>query len=99
MKKNFIFLPICFLLFLNVNAQKPTSLLKVKVANGMLEGVSESGVTVFKGVPFAKPPVGDLRWKEPQPFANWSGVRKADKFGPRPMQNIFIQICNFALIL
>jgi len=86
MKKNFIFLSICFLLFLNVNAQKPTNLLKVKVANGMLEGVIESGVTIFRGVPFAKPPVGDLRWKEPQPLANWSGVRKADKFGPRPMQ-------------
>ncbi len=66
------------------------SLLKVKIANGWLEGTDESGVISFKGVPFAAPPVGDLRWKEPQPVKNWDGVRKADKFGPKPMQrNIF----------
>jgi len=94
-KKNFILLSISSLLFLSVNAQKTTSLLKVKVANGMLEGVSESGVSIFKGVPFAKPPVGDLRWKEPQPFPNWSGVRKADKFGPRPMQKYIFTDMQF----
>ncbi len=94
MKKNFILLSISSLLFFNVNAQQPvqTSLLKVKVANGMLEGVSESGVTVFKGIPYAQPPVGNLRWKEPQPFPNWSGVRKADKFGPAQCRNLFLQI-------
>ncbi len=59
---------------------------RVKVANGILEGVDESGVFAFKGIPFAAPPVGDLRWREPQPAKNWEGVRKADKFGPRPMQ-------------
>ena len=40
----------------------------------------------FKGIPFGQPPVGDLRWREPQPVKNWSGVRKADQFGPRCMQ-------------
>ena len=61
--------------------------IQVKVANGTLEGVVEkSGVRSFKGIPFAAPPVGPLRWKEPQPAANWSGVRKADHFGPRAMQ-------------
>ena len=60
---------------------------KAKVANGWLEGTLEqSGVRAFKGIPFARPPVGDLRWKAPQPPANWKGVRKADKFGPRAMQ-------------
>jgi len=59
---------------------------RVKIANGELEGVNESGIKTFKGVPFAAPPVGNLRWREPQPVVNWNGVRKADKFGPRAMQ-------------
>jgi para-nitrobenzyl esterase len=59
---------------------------QVKIANGILEGTDESGITSFKGVPFAAPPIGNLRWREPQPVKNWQGVRKADKFGPRAMQ-------------
>ncbi|SOD78766.1 carboxylesterase/lipase family protein [Spirosoma fluviale] len=60
---------------------------QAKTANGIVEGVVEpSGIRSFKGVPFAQPPVGDLRWKEPQPVKNWQGVHKADKFGPRAMQ-------------
>lgn len=58
----------------------------VQTADGLLEGLNESGIYTFKGVPFAAPPVGDLRWKEPQPVKRWQGVRKADKFGPRAMQ-------------
>jgi para-nitrobenzyl esterase len=55
--------------------------------NGQLEGVTEkSGIKSFKGIPFAAPPVGELRWKAPQPVANWNGVRKATAFGPRAMQ-------------
>ncbi|MDQ3843550.1 MAG: carboxylesterase family protein, partial [Bacteroidota bacterium] len=61
--------------------------LQVRTANGIIEGTLEkSGVRSFKGIPFAAPPVGDLRWKAPQPVNNWTGVRKADKFGPRAMQ-------------
>ncbi|GAB3032547.1 carboxylesterase/lipase family protein [Spirosoma pulveris] len=60
---------------------------QAKTANGIVEGVVEpSGIRAFKGVPFAQPPVGDLRWKEPQPVKNWQGIHKADKFGPRAMQ-------------
>ncbi len=59
---------------------------KVMVANGTLEGVNVSGIRIFKGIPYAAPPVGPLRWREPQQAANWSGVRKADHFGPRAMQ-------------
>ncbi|MCW3081065.1 carboxylesterase family protein [Segetibacter sp.] len=59
---------------------------QVKTANGTLEGTYESGIRSFKGVPFGQPPVGNLRWREPQPVKNWTGVRKADKFGPRAMQ-------------
>ena len=60
---------------------------QVTVANGTLEGKLEaSGVRSFKGIPFAQPPMGELRWKPPGPPKNWEGVRKADKFGPRGMQ-------------
>lgn len=68
---------------LNAAARNP----QVKTASGILEGVLEkSGIRSFKGIPFAAPPVGALRWREPQPVANWQGVRKADQFGPRGMQ-------------
>jgi para-nitrobenzyl esterase len=73
----------------HTTAGKPDK--QVRTANGMVEGTLEkSGVLSFKGIPFAAPPVGDLRWKEPQPAKNWEGVLKADHFGPRAMQmNIF----------
>src|ERR1700686_810967 len=47
---------------------------------------ADGKVVVFKGMPFAAPPVGELRWKEPQPVAQWKGVRKATEFGARCMQ-------------
>jgi para-nitrobenzyl esterase len=61
---------------------------RVKTANGIVEATApaDRGVRSFKGIPFAQPPVGDLRWKEPQPVRNWTGVRHADQFGPRCMQ-------------
>jgi len=77
-----MFLLINVITFAQLNSATPT----VKTANGMLEGTDESGIETFKGVPFAAPPVGDLRWREPQPVQNWTGVRKATKFGPRAMQ-------------
>src|SRR5581483_9543648 len=63
---------------------------RVKTANGVLESTAspKDGVRSFKGVPFAAPPVGDLRWREPQPVKNWTGVRNADKFGPACMQKL-----------
>lgn len=63
-----------------------------KVAQGELEGVVREGVASFKGVPFAAPPVGDLRWKAPQPAQAWTGVRKADSFAPGPMQDAFLAV-------
>jgi len=57
-----------------------------KVEQGVLQGTKEDGLSVFKGIPFAAPPVGDLRWRTPQPAAKWEGVRKADKFAPQCMQ-------------
>ncbi len=78
-------------LFIGVAAQNP----QVKTADGILEGVNESGIKVFKGVPFAAPPVGDLRWKAPQPVEKWQGVRKANEFGPNPMQENLFGDMNF----
>ncbi|MDQ6760665.1 MAG: carboxylesterase family protein, partial [Acidobacteriota bacterium] len=61
---------------------------RVKLANGTLEATlaPKDGVRSFKGIPFGQPPVGNLRWREPQPVKNWKGIRKADQFGPRCMQ-------------
>src|SRR5437764_99272 len=61
---------------------------RVETANGIVEGTTDesSGLRIFKGIPFAEPPVGELRWKPPQPVKNWKGVRRADRFGPRAMQ-------------
>jgi para-nitrobenzyl esterase len=54
----------------------------VRTLAGQVEGVSENGLSVFKGIPFAQAPVGPLRWKAPQAPAAWQGVRKANAFGP-----------------
>lgn len=63
---------------------------RVRIANGTIEGAPDHGVRSFKGLPFGDPPVGNLRWKPPQPVKNWSGVRQADKFAARCMQrNVF----------
>jgi para-nitrobenzyl esterase len=58
------------------------------VASGRVSGVHDdkTGLNVFKGIPYAAPPVGPLRWKPPQPAIAWQAVRKADHFGPRCMQ-------------
>ena len=60
----------------------------VKTDAGLVSGVAgnDAAVRVFKGIPFAAPPVGPLRWKAPQPPAKWDGVRAAAAFGPRCMQ-------------
>jgi para-nitrobenzyl esterase len=51
--------------------------------------VDPAGIRVFKGIPYAAPPVGDLRWKEPQPVAPWTGTRDATQFGDRCQQTAF----------
>src|ERR1700679_2848754 len=48
---------------------------------GAISGVRDGGLSVYKGVPFAAPPVGDLRWRAPAPVAHWTGTRKADEIG------------------
>lgn len=65
---------------------------QLTIANGTIEGEFDikTNIQSFKGIPFAQPPVGDLRWKAPQPLTNWTGVKQTKKFGPRAIQsNVF----------
>ena len=58
-----------------------------KTSNGTLEGTAEpSGIYAYRGIPFAQPPIDDLRWQPPQPVENWTGIRNAKQFGPRCVQ-------------
>jgi para-nitrobenzyl esterase len=61
---------------------------QVRIEHGTIEGNYDikTGIQTYFGIPFAKPPVGDLRWKAPQPPEKWAGVKETKKFGPRPMQ-------------
>lgn len=61
---------------------------QVKIASGEIQGITEphSDIRAFLGIPFAAPPVGDLRWQAPQPVKPWQGIRKTVAFGPRCMQ-------------
>ncbi|MFV7233916.1 carboxylesterase/lipase family protein [Flavobacterium sp. ZB4R12] len=62
------------------------------ISNGIIEGEFDvkTNIQSFKGIPFAQPPVGNLRWKAPQALTNWTGVKQTKKFGPRAIQsNIF----------
>jgi len=62
---------------------------QVKIDSGVLQGVESDGVVSFKGVPFAQPPLGPLRWRAPQPVTPWSGVRIASAYGHDCMQKPF----------
>ncbi|HXX17793.1 MAG TPA: carboxylesterase family protein [Candidatus Acidoferrum sp.] len=66
----------------------------IRTQAGLVQGTVEDGITIYKGIPFAAPPVGDLRWRAPKPAASWTGVKNADKFAPACIQN---QIANRAL--
>src|ERR1017187_3484477 len=70
---------------------------RVKLAGGTIEGTGPqtSGLREFKGIPFAQPPIGSLRWSPPQPVKKWSGVRPATAFGPRCMQQSLFGDMNF----
>ena len=72
-------------------AQKVNSFpVQTKVEQGIIEGLydTKTGLQHYFGIPFAKPPIGDLRWKAPQPPDNWKGVLSTKDFGPRPVQAI-----------
>src|SRR6187399_26776 len=58
------------------------------IKGGQVKGLETptKGIIAYKGIPFAAPPVGNLRWKEPQPVVGWQGVKKCEAFGASPMQ-------------
>ncbi|MCC7375104.1 MAG: carboxylesterase family protein [Verrucomicrobiales bacterium] len=58
----------------------------IRVEHGLIQGATEDGLSVYRGIPFAAPPVGALRWRAPQPAAPWEGVRKTVQFAPDPYQ-------------
>jgi para-nitrobenzyl esterase len=90
--RTFLMLAVAGLAILSACSQKQAKevTLQVQTKYGVLEGIEEDGVKKFLGVPFAQAPVGDLRWKAPQPVLPWEGVRSAKAFGDDPMQpNIF----------
>lgn len=68
---------------------------QVKARFGIVEGKEEDGVQKFLGIPYAAPPVGDLRWKPPMPAAKWAGVRQATDFGPHCLQGRVFGDMNF----
>jgi para-nitrobenzyl esterase len=91
-KLAFLTLGICFMMYSCTTEKKQNLSPKVKIENGIIEGIQDraTGLQEYFGIPFAKPPVGDLRWKAPQPVDKWKGVLETKKFGPRPMQaNVF----------
>jgi para-nitrobenzyl esterase len=63
---------------------------QVTIENGIIEGNydTKTGVQKYFGIPFAQPPLGELRWKAPQPVKNWNGVKITKEFGPRPIQKL-----------
>lgn len=63
-------------------AQKPI----IKIKSGSIRGIEKNGLIIFKGIPFAAPPLGDLRWKAPQPVKTWEDIKECTAFGPSPYQ-------------
>lgn len=80
------YLVVCELLFLFLLTSLGSLGQTVKVEGGLLQGTFEEGLKVYRGIPYAAPPVGDLRWRPPQPASKWEGVRKAEQFGRACMQ-------------
>ena len=74
---------LLFSLAIGVNAgDLPAQADPIQVSGGLVSGVAGGGVQTYKGIPYAKPPVGDLRWRAPQSVAPWSGILVADHFSP-----------------
>lgn len=79
-------LPTVLLTFIAAATGFAQSPAPVMTEYGLVQGTAADGLTIYRGIPFAAPPVGDLRWRAPQPAAKWAGVRATDKFAPDPYQ-------------
>jgi para-nitrobenzyl esterase len=85
MKYSFCIFAILVFGAVRSSAQDSSTL--AQTPNGTLQGITgASGIRMFKGIAYAQPPIGGLRWREPQPVSAWKGIRKAVAFGPRAMQ-------------
>jgi para-nitrobenzyl esterase len=78
--------PLLLVVVLVTSAMNLAQGLKVLTESGAISGIRESGLSIYKGVPFAAPPVGDLRWRPPAPVVPWTGTRKTDAFAPACIQ-------------
>lgn len=74
------------LLFLTLISLSTFAQTIVKTDKGTIEGYENQGIRIFKGIPFAAPPVGELRWKAPQPTKSWAGIKKCTTYSASPMQ-------------
>lgn len=86
MNKRFTFALFVAGLVLACSSSSAQSLSQVRTQDGLVKGAVQEDLTVFRGIPFAAPPVGELRWRPPHPAFAWEGVRDATKFGPDPYQ-------------
>lgn len=74
----FFLISMCIQFSYAQNSDKPI----VQTKSGIVQGITENDAAIFKGIPFAAPPVGEFRWRPPQPVKPWDGVRDATEFGP-----------------
>ena len=79
---------LALMMSLAMMATSEAQILRTTVAQGEIEGELHEGFALYKAIPYAEAPVGNLRWKAPVPKAPWQGVYKAEKWGDRPFQNV-----------
>ena len=86
--KHLILISFSFLLVSNVMIQAQQVITRTTVAQGEVEGIEEDGLGVFKAIPYAEAPIGNLRWKAPVPKKQWEGVYKTREYALMPPQQV-----------